>query len=68
MALAGNLGVPLERVMAIGDGENDIPLFKRVGISVSMGGAPPEVKAAANYITLDLAQAGVGAAVARFLF
>lgn len=68
VALAGNLGVPLARVMAIGDGENDIPLFKRAGLSVAMAAAPPEVKAAANYITLDLAWDGVSAAVARFLF
>jgi len=66
--LARHLKVPLEKVMAIGDGENDIPLFKDVGLSVAMANASPEVKAAADFVTPDLAQAGVSAAINRFLF
>lgn len=66
--LAGHLGVPLSRVMAIGDGENDIPLFKRVGLSVAMAGASSEIKAAADCVTLDLAESGASAAISRFLF
>lgn len=67
-ALARYLGVRLERVMAIGDGENDVPLFKHAGLSVAMAGASPEAKAAADYVTLDLAQSGVSAAINHFLF
>jgi len=66
--LAGYLGVPLVRVMAIGDGENDIPLLRRAGLSVAMAGSSPEVKAAAGYVTLALADSGVSAALSRFLF
>jgi len=65
--LAWHLGVPLSRVMAIGDDENDIDLLKLAGLSVAMASAPPEVKAAASHVTLDQAHGGVAAAISRFL-
>jgi Cof subfamily protein (haloacid dehalogenase superfamily) len=65
--LATKLGVRLEEVMAIGDGSNDIPLLEAAGLAVAMGDAPDEVKAVADYITLDIDHSGVAAAVEKFL-
>lgn len=56
--LLAMLGIPKEQVLAIGDGRNDVPMFRAAGISVAMGGALPEVAAAADYRTLPSAQHG----------
>jgi hydroxymethylpyrimidine pyrophosphatase-like HAD family hydrolase len=65
--LVSYLEVPLDRVMAIGDGENDIPMLALAGFSVAMANAPEEVKTAADHVTLDIEHDGVAAAVSRFL-
>jgi hypothetical protein len=66
-ALASYLGIPLAEVMAIGDGINDIPLLSLAGLAVAMGNASDEVKAVADYITLDVDHSGVAAAINKFL-
>ncbi len=65
--LASYLEVPLEEVIAIGDGKNDIPLLLCAGMSVAMGHAPEEVKKCAHYVTLDVAHSGVAAAIKKFI-
>ena len=65
--LASYLKVPMEEVIAIGDGTNDIPLLLCAGMSVAMGHAPQEVKDCASYVTLDVAHSGVSAAIKKFL-
>jgi Cof subfamily protein (haloacid dehalogenase superfamily) len=66
-ALALYLGIPLAEVMAIGDGINDLPLLSLAGLAVVMGNAPDEVKAVADYVTLDVDHNGVAAAINEFL-
>jgi hypothetical protein len=66
-ALASYLGIPLAEVMAIGDGINDIPLLSLAGLAVAMGNASDEVKAVADYVTLDVDHSGVAAAIEKFL-
>ncbi len=66
VALAGHLGIPIGRTLAIGDGPNDIPLLRAAGLGVAMGDAPAEVRALAGYVTNGLAEDGVAAALARF--
>jgi len=46
-ALRDALGLPRQAVLAIGDGENDIPMFREAGTAVAMGNASPVVRAAA---------------------
>ncbi|MCD6434156.1 MAG: HAD hydrolase family protein, partial [Candidatus Diapherotrites archaeon] len=58
---------PMDGVMAVGDGANDISLLGSAGLGVAMGDASDEVKAAADYITLDFDHGGLAAAVNRFL-
>ena len=66
-ALASYLAIPLSEVMAIGDADNDIPLFATAGLSIAMGNASDEVKAVADCVTLDIDHGGVAAAINKFL-
>ncbi len=66
-ALAPHLGISLAEVVAIGDGVNDIPLLSDVGLAVAMQNAPSEVKAVADFITLDVDHSGLAAAINKFL-
>ena len=66
-ALVEHLGVSLAEVMAVGDGTNDISLLSSAGLGIAMGNASGEVKAIADYITLDVEQSGLAAAISRFL-
>lgn len=58
----GWLDVPLDRVIAVGDGRNDIDMFTWAGAagrSVAMGQAPAEVREAANETADDVDHAGL---------
>jgi len=66
-ALASYLGVSLDEVIAIGDGANDIPLLTSAGLAIAMGNAPDELKAVADYTTLDVDHSGLAAAINKFL-
>jgi hypothetical protein len=45
------LGIPMTQAMAIGDGENDIPMLEVAGIGVAVANAGKLCKAAANAFT-----------------
>ena len=66
-ALASFLEIPLTEVMAVGDGTNDISLLSTAGLAIAMGGAPDEVKAVADYVTLDVDHSGVAEAINKYL-
>ncbi|UOE43711.1 HAD family hydrolase [Agromyces larvae] len=60
----GWLDHPLDRVVAVGDGRNDIEMFTWAGVAgraVAMGQAPDEVRSAANEVTAPVAEAGLAA-------
>ncbi len=57
----------MNEIMAIGDGANDISLLSSVGLAIAMGNAPDEVKAVADYVTLDVDHSGLAAAIEKFL-
>ncbi|EYB67662.1 Cof protein [Deinococcus phoenicis] len=46
--IAAAYGVPLERVMMVGDGHNDVSAMRVVGYPVAMGNADAEARAAAR--------------------
>lgn len=52
-------GIKPEEAMAFGDGGNDIPMLKAVGLGVAMGNASPEVKAAAGAVCGDVKEEGI---------
>ena len=66
-ALTGFLGITLAEVAAMGDGANDIPLLTTAGLAIAMDNASAEVKAVADYITLDVDHSGVAAAISKYL-
>ena len=66
-ALASFLGIPLAEVVAIGDGPNDISLLASAGLAIAMGDAPDELKAVADYVTLDVDHNGLAEAIKKFL-
>ena len=49
--LAHLLGIDPASVAVIGDGPNDIEMFRQAGLSIAMGQAVDEVRAAAHYVT-----------------
>jgi len=62
-ALLAALGIPAARTAAVGDGPNDLGMFAVVGHPVAMGQAPPEVLAAAGWVTTGNADDGVARAL-----
>jgi len=66
-ALASHLRISLTEIMAVGDGPNDISLLSSAGLAIAMGDAPDELKAVADFITLDVDHNGLAAAVKKFL-
>lgn len=66
-ALAAHLGIAMAEVVAVGDGSNDVSLLKTAGLGIAMGNAPDEVKAVADYITLDVDHHGLAEAINKFL-
>ncbi|MFT4296014.1 MAG: HAD family hydrolase [Micropruina sp.] len=50
-AACADLGVDAADVLAIGDGRNDIEMLRWAGRGVALGGAPDEVKQAADHVT-----------------
>ncbi len=61
------LGLKAEECIGIGDGKNDVPLLTRVGLGIAMGHAPEELKRVAGYVTCDIDNCGVAAAIDRFI-
>jgi hypothetical protein len=45
------MAVPLAEIAVIGDGSNDVAMFKRAGLSIAMGNASREVQQAADFVT-----------------
>lgn len=66
-ALAMHLSIPLDEVVAIGDWKNDIPLLSAAGLGIAMGNAHDELKRIADYITLDVEEHGLAAAIKKFI-
>ena len=64
--LCADFGVPAERVLAIGDSRNDVPMMQWAGIGVAMGNALPEVRHAVPYVTATNERDGVALAIEKF--
>ena len=65
--IAERLNIDMKNVMAIGDNMNDVSMLERVGYSVAMENAAPEVKAIVKYETDSNEQSGVGKAIMKLL-
>lgn len=62
-----HLQIDPARVMALGDGENDVEMLQLAGLGVAMGNAMPAAKKAADVVTATNDEDGVAQALARFL-
>jgi Cof subfamily protein (haloacid dehalogenase superfamily) len=58
-AVADSLGVPADRVIAFGDGRNDVEMLRYAGYGVAMATAPPDVRAAARAVAEPVESEGV---------
>lgn len=65
--LAAHLGIPRERVAAIGDYHNDREMLEWAGFSAAMATAPDEVKAVADVTVEPSTEGGVATFVNRLL-
>jgi Cof subfamily protein (haloacid dehalogenase superfamily) len=65
--LCGDFQISRERVMAIGDSRNDVPMMRWAGTGVAMGNALPEVRQSVRYTTLSNDEDGVAAAIERYV-
>lgn len=65
--LRQRLELPLENIIACGDGFNDVSMIRYAGIGVAMANAQQEVQDAADYVTLSNDEDGVAVAVEKFM-
>ena len=66
-ALSQMLQIPPEKIATIGDGPNDVLMFRRSGISIAMGNASDEVKKGAKYVTASNQEEGFAQAMEQFV-
>lgn len=59
--------IPLEQIATLGDGANDVLMFKRTGLSIAMGNASQEVQRQATYVTASNEDEGFAKAVEEFI-
>ena len=65
--VAEHYGIPKERVMAIGDAPNDLPMIKWAGLGVAMHNAWDEVKKNAQLTVPSNDNDGVATALERYV-
>lgn len=65
--LLKELQIPVENMLAIGDGENDIEMIQMAGVGVAMGNALAQVKNSADHVTATNDADGVAEAIERFV-
>ena len=67
LLLSDKLGIPPERIIALGDADNDLPMFRTTGLGVAMGNAEEHVKTAADRVVSDLDHGGCAQAIMMLL-
>lgn len=65
--LCSTYGIPRERVLAIGDSRNDVPMLRWAGIGVAMGNAAPDVLRSVDRVTAGNDDDGVARALERYV-
>lgn len=66
-SLSQAMDIPIDAIMTIGDGINDIPMLEASGFSVAMGNGSDLVKAAAQAVTDDCENEGFAKAIERYV-
>lgn len=65
LAVAEKRGIDPGEIMALGDSGNDADMLRAAGLGIAMGNALPDVKAAADEVTLSCEEDGVAEAIRR---
>lgn len=65
--LLRHAALPIDSVMAIGDGGNDLELVAGVGIGVAMGNAVPDVKSVAVEVVASNDDGGIAEAIEKYV-
>jgi Cof subfamily protein (haloacid dehalogenase superfamily) len=65
--LCRRLGVEPERVLAIGDSDNDIPMLQAAGLGIAMGNSTPGLLAVADWVAPPIDQDGVATALEQWV-
>ena len=65
--LCRHLSIPMDEVIAVGDGRNDLEMLSAAGLSVAMGNADDFVKKAAHITTDDCDHDGVARVIYEYL-
>jgi Cof subfamily protein (haloacid dehalogenase superfamily) len=65
--LARHAGIPDDAICAVGDERNDLAMIRGAALGVAMGNAPPEVRAAADFVTGRFDEDGLVTVVERIL-
>ena len=62
-AMAKRLGVATAEIATIGDMRNDLPMFRKSGMSIAMGNATDEIKQQATHVTTSNEDEGFAGAI-----
>ncbi|BES65030.1 sugar-phosphatase [Gottschalkiaceae bacterium SANA] len=60
-------GISRNEMMAIGDGDNDLPMLEYAGLGVAMGNAPDFVKEKVQFVTASNDEDGIAVAIRKFI-
>ena len=66
-ALRNIVGIEKAHTLAIGDGDNDVPLFENAQVKVAMGNATEQLKVAADHIVGTLEDDGFAEAMHKYV-
>lgn len=61
------LNINSEDVIGVRDSNNDMTLFKNVGLKVAMGNATEELKATADFIASPIEKDGLAQVIEKFI-
>ena len=57
--IGAKLGIARDKIIAVGDGYNDLSMLEYAGFSIAMGNAPDDIKKVCNHVTLTNNEDGV---------
>ena len=61
------LGLAPQRMIAVGDSYNDLPMLEACGLGIAMGDAPSELKSIADYVAPSVDDDGLAVAIEEFV-
>lgn len=64
--VANFLGISISETMAIGDGDNDVPMLTAAGIGIAMGNSTDDVKSKADDVTDSIDNDGLSKALRKY--